>query len=229
MRPLDWLFPQRCVLCDRDGDALCAPCRADAVAALVHACPCCAIPLPAGQGSALCGRCLKRRPSFDASIAGATYEPPFDALVRDLKYRANLAFAPVLAALVAARATAATDAVSRLIPVPLARARMAMRGFNQSIEIARALSRRLSLPVDLDSVIRIHDTTAQAALPFEARRRNIRGAFAVVDAHRLGLAGATVAVVDDVMTTGSTLDEMATTLKRAGVARVINLVAARTP
>ncbi len=172
---------------------------------------------------------MKRAPAFDASVAAAAYEAPFDVLVRGLKYGARLAYAPLLASLLHERMAAHPMDIDVLIPVPLSRDRMATRGFNQSTEIARPLARRIEKRLDTTSVLRTRDTPPQTALPFDARRKNIRGAFAVIDSRRSLLEGLTVGVVDDVMTTGSTLDEMAATLKRAGVARVVNLVVARTP
>jgi ComF family protein len=224
---LDWLCPPACVLCDTPGAMLCDACRTDATAGVDPACPRCAIPLP--RAASLCGRCLKRSPAFDRTWAAALYTAPFTQLVRGLKYGATLAYAPLLADLLLARATAADEDFDRILPVPLSRERMGERGFNQSIEIARVLAQRLDLPLDTRSVLRILDTSPQASLALAARRRNLRGAFSVVDGSRQDLVGSHVAIVDDVMTTGATLDELARTLKRAGVARVTNLVVARTP
>ncbi len=226
---LDAIFPRACVLCDAPGKQLCDSCRRESTYPLANACPRCAIPLGASVDPRRCGRCLARAPAFDASLAAAAYEAPFDALVRGLKYSARLAYAPLLADLLHERVAAHRFDIDVLIPVPLSRDRMAARGFNQSIEIARPLASRMRTRLDTASVLRIRDTPPQAALPFDARRKNIRGAFAVIDARVAMLEGSTVGVVDDVMTTGSTLDEMAATLKRAGVARVVNLVVARTP
>ena len=237
-RSLDRIFPRACVLCDAPGPGLCGACRAAATRPVALACPRCAIPVSetnaSGFHAALCGRCLRRAPAFDASVAAASFEMPFDMLVRGLKYGARLAYAPLLAELLCERMAAcaslarATE-LDMLIPVPLSRDRMASRGFNQSIEIARPLARRMKTPLDTASVLRIRDTPPQASLPFDARRKNIRGAFAVIDTRRAAIEGASIGVVDDVMTTGSTLDEMAATLKRAGALRVVNLVVARTP
>jgi len=227
---LDRVSPEACALCGASGAPLCAPCLADAEAGLGSGCARCAIPLPAAGPGALCGRCLKRAPAYAQTIAGALFDAPFDQLVRGLKYGATLAHAPLFAALLHRRMrTTAAASPDVLIPVPLSRARMAARGFNQAIEIARPLSRRLDRQLLLDTVLRVVDTAPQASLPFDARRRNVRGAFAIVDARRERIAGRRVGVVDDVMTTGATLDELARTLRRAGAAAVINLIVARTP
>jgi len=228
---LDWLCPPACVLCTALGAMLCKACRVDATARVAHACPRCAIALPAQARMPVCGRCQRRRPAFDRTLAAAWYAPPFDRLIQGLKYGATLAYAPLLADLLHGRVITADipHFFDVVLPVPLSRGRMAERGFNQSIEIGRILADRLDRPLDTRSVLRIVDTSPQAALPFDARRRNIRGAFSVIDGCRHTLVGSHVAIVDDVMTTGATLDELARTLKRAGVAAVTCLVVARTP
>jgi predicted amidophosphoribosyltransferase len=108
--------------------------------------------------------------------------------------------------------------------VPLAAARLRARGFNQSLEIARALAAATGCRLAPHAAERGRDTPAQLDLPFAERARNVRGAFRCT----APLAGAEVALVDDVMTTGATLAELAATLKRAGAARVVNWVVART-
>ncbi len=228
---LDAIFPRACVLCDTPGQDLCDACSAESAHRVAISCPRCAIPQTASDAPRLCGRCLERAPAFDASVAAAIYEAPFDVLVRGLKYGARLAYAPLLAQMLEQRMRAHPAElveVDVLIPVPLSRDRMAARGFNQSVEIARPLARRIKARLDSASVLRTRDTPPQAALPFDARRKNIRGAFAVIDSRRSRLEGLRVGVVDDVMTTGFTLDEIAATLKRAGVARVVNFIVART-
>jgi ComF family protein len=191
---------------------LCAACESDARIDLSAACARCAIPLPGDVRVKLCGRCLRRPPAFDKTIAAALYD------------------APLFARLLHNRITDAVLAdVDVVLPVPLSRGRMATRGFNQAIEIARPLAQRLGRPLDTESVLRIADTAPQASLPFDARRRNVRGAFAVIDARRERIIGRRIGVVDDVMTTGATLEELAKTLKRAGAVAVVNLVVARTP
>jgi ComF family protein len=209
---------------------LCEACESDARVDPSAACARCGIPLPRDARVKLCGRCLRRPPAFDKTIAAALYEAPFDQLVRGLKYGATLAYAPLFARLLHGRATHAVLAdIDVVLPVPLSRARMATRGFNQAIEIARPFAEKLGRPLDTESVLRIADTAPQASLPFDARRRNVRGAFAVIDARRERIIGRRIGVVDDVMTTGATLEELAKTLKRAGAAAVVNLVVARTP
>src|SRR5262249_41419597 len=132
---------------------------------------------------------------------------------------------PILGSLLADRARPLASLGLVLVPVPLAFERLAERGFNQSLQIARAIARTLRVPLHSDTLTRVRHAPPEASLPLDARRRNIRGAFVV----RYNVRGLRIAVVDDVMTTGSTLEEIARVLKRVGAEHVINLVVARTP
>ena len=111
-----------------------------------------------------------------------------------------------------------------VLPMPLHPKRLAERGFNQALEIARGVARNLGRPIAPRGVLRVKDTPPQTELPYEERAKNVRGAFLC----KLDLTGASVAVLDDVMTTGATLNELARALKRAGATRVENFVIART-
>lgn len=214
------LLAQDCILCAApSGEALfCAGCAGD-LPALGEACPRCAGP---SAGGALCGACLARPPSFDATVAVWRYEFPVDRLVAALKYGGRLALAAALGAALAARV--AGRRVDALVPMPLAPSRLRSRGFNQAVEIARPLARDSGLRLDAGLAARVRDTLPQTDLPHDAREANVRGAFGVTRA----VAGLSVAIVDDVMTTGASLEELARTLKRAGAAQVENWVVART-
>lgn len=138
------------------------------------------------------------------------------------KYHGGVAIGALLADLLGA-AISPVPAVDFVTFVPLSRARLAERGFNQAREIARPLAKMHGIALRADVCVRVRHTGAQAELPFAQRRKNIRGAFACLD----DLGGARIAVVDDVMTTGATLDEIAKTLKKRGAARVVNWVVGR--
>lgn len=218
------LFGGACYLCR--GAALpqallCANCEADLPRAARDACPRCALASP---GGALCGRCLAQPPSYDATLAALWYRFPADVLVHALKFRGELAIAPMFARLLA-RDIDARDRPDYVVPVPLSAARLAQRGYNQAGEVARPLAAALGVTLAPQLCERTRDTRAQSDLPWAARARNVRGAFRCAQ----DLEGAVVAVVDDVMTTGATLEELARCLKRAGAARVVNWVLARTP
>lgn len=208
---------QDCALCGAvSGDALlCAGCRAD-LPPLPESCPRCALPSP---GAVPCGACGAAH--YDATVAVWRYEFPCDRLVQALKYRARLPIAGFFARALAGRVPAGVDLV---VPMPLHRSRLAERGFNPSLEIARPLARLTGGVLAIDAARRVRHTRAQAELPLEERAANVRDAFEC----RRDLGGRRVAIVDDVMTTGTTLDELARVLKAAGASRVDNWVVART-
>ena len=219
-RTANTLLPQNCFLCAAPaGDSLlCPACIASLPRLTSERCPICALPTP---GSAVCGGCLKHAPIFDATQAVFRYEFPLDRLIQSLKYAHRLAGADFLG-----RALAQSPVPFRpdlILPVPLAPARLAERGFNQALELARPLARLLGVPLEISRVHRRRDTAPQASLPWKERKQNIRHAFEC----ELDLTGKSVLVVDDVMTTGATLDELARTLKQHGAVRVENFVVAR--
>lgn len=214
------VLPQDCLLCaGGPTDALlCTACLAELPPLPDECCPVCA---DASPGGAVCGACLKSPPQFDATFATFRYAFPVDKLVHALKYQRRLATADFLAEAMLREIRPSGDII---IPLPLSAARLAERGFNQAVELARPLTRALGLPLELDGCTRSRDTAPQATLPWKERRRNIRHAFECA----LDLTGKAVIVIDDVMTTGATLEEFAGTLKARGAARVINWIAART-
>jgi ComF family protein len=218
---LDRLFRPACVVCSLAPGPICVDCEVDFFPAGRHRCGVCAIRL---HGEDLvCGRCLGAPPSFHRATALADYAPPVDAMVMALKFRARLELAPVFGNLLAQRTAVTRSAL--VIPVPLAFERLSERGFNQSLQIARAFCRASGARLGPDVVRRIRHAPPQQTLVLEARRRNVRGAFEVSGDVR----DRDVLVVDDVMTSGSTMDEIARLLAAAGAARVHALVVARTP
>jgi ComF family protein len=221
----DWLYPPTCLLCGDPGGPdqdLCGPC-AESLPYIAVACPRCALPLAAPEPR-LCGACQNRPPAFDAAFALLRYEEPVGHLVRSLKFGARYPAARLLGTLLAERLRGRVDLPEAIIPVPLHESRYRKRGFNQAIEIARSVSRRLDIPLDLTACRRIRATPAQARLPARERRRNLRKAFAA----RPGLAYRHVAILDDVVTTGTTVNEVARTLRRAGVEKIEVWACART-
>lgn len=212
---------QPCALCGRRslGSAVCPACL-DTLPRLPAArCPVCAQPTPLGE---VCGACLKRPPAFDGCVAAFRYAPPLDGLVQRLKYAGDLALAGFFADRLAAELTGA-DLPDLLIPLPLHPSRTRERGFNQAVEIGKPLSRRLDVPLDYLACQRTRPTPPQAGLPLKERRRNIRGAFVCSEV----LAGKRVALLDDVMTSGASLDALALAARRAGAAAVSVWVVAR--
>jgi len=217
-----WLLGGTCSLCRGAAERglLCEPCDAELPRLQKPLCPRCALPSPSGE---LCGRCLAEPPQFDATIAALEYAFPVDVLVQGLKFRGELAFAGLLGGLLAKRVHA-TPPVQYVLPVPLARDRLRERGYNQSLEIARYVAPAMRAQLAPGLCERTAPTRAQTGLPWPERAKNVRGAFRATRS----LDGATIALLDDVMTTGATLDEIAGTLKRSGAAHVVNWVVART-
>lgn len=223
------LYPATCVLCGAPGHAgldLCPGCLAD----LPHnrsCCSRCALPLPpAHPAGALCGECQRRPPPFAACHTAFRYEGPLPALLGGAKFRSRLNLARLLGQCLALSLRERGPGMAGLIvPVPLHPRRLRERGYNQSLELARAVSRGLAVPVDSASCARVQATVPQAGLEKKERRRNVRGAFQVLRPPQ----AAHVAILDDVVTTGSTVAELAQVLRRAGVARVDVWAVARTP
>jgi ComF family protein len=217
------VFPCTCLLCGATSGTgqLCGACDADLPWHSLPQCPQCAIPTPDGQ---VCGACLKHPPAFDRTRAALVYAFPLDRLIPRLKYNGQLAIAPALGECLA-QAVASGPGPDCLIPMPLHARRIRERGFNHATEIAREVAKRLSIPLDARSCQRIRDTPPQMGLKHDARRRNVRGAFVCTGDVR----GRRIALVDDVMTTGTSLDELAKTLKQAGALEVETWVVARTP
>ncbi|MES2148184.1 MAG: ComF family protein [Pseudomonadota bacterium] len=224
------LLPCCCALCGGSCAApVCAPCQAQFLGRAGARCRRCANPL--ADAGRLCGTCLAQDPAYDATVAAADYALPLDQLVLQLKFGARLALAPLCA-------LALRDAVLRqrdfvlpnlLCPVPLGPRRLVERGFNQALEIARPLADSLGIPLHARLAIRTLDTQAQSGMAPGQRRANIRHAFIVAPEAVALVRGQHIGIVDDVMSSGQTLGELAATFKRFGAARVSNLVFARTP
>jgi len=219
----NWWFPPVCVLCGDDGEErrdLCRGC-ADDLPFVKVVCVQCGAPLPM---PGTCGHCQRRAPAFDRTVAAFHYASPLDALIKRLKFNGELSLARLLGELMAERfGEFETDSPDVIVPVPLHVQRLKERGFNQALELARPIAERLGVPLAWRHVARIRATDPQADLPAKLRYRNIKGAFAVAP----GFAARHVAIVDDVMTTGYTVNELAATLRRAGVATVSVWVCAR--
>lgn len=212
-------LPEQCLLCNAAATtlALCGRCH-DELPWLPQAhCPQCALPTTNGN---VCGGCLSHRPGFDAITAAFIYEWPLAPLIQRYKYAGNLALAGVFARALASRINTAVDVI---IPMPLAPRRLAERGFNQALEIARVVSRVKQTTLAPTACRRVLESLPQATLPWKERARNIRGAF-VCDAD---LSGKRVAVIDDVLTTGATINELARNLRKAGAIEIQGWVVAR--
>lgn len=219
--PGESLVAQDCVLCGAGSRRLvCAACE-EALPRALASCARCALPLPL---TGICGQCVRRAPAFDAAAAAFDYRFPVDRLVRRYKYAGDLAVGRWLGERLAER-VGPHETPALIVAPPSTRERLRARGFNPALEIAKVVARRVGASVALEGLVRTRETAPQPGLARNARRRNIEGAYAT----RLDLAGRDVVIVDDVMTTGATLEAAARVLKRAGAGRVTAWVAARTP
>jgi len=210
------MLPSHCLLCGgRGGNGidLCAACAAELPR---NACCCARCALPLATPAASCGRCQRRAPPWDSAWAPFRYAWPLDRLEARFKFGADLATGRMLA-LSWCGVIAPAELPQAIVPVPLHRARLRARGYNQALELAKPLAKALGVPLLRDALRRVRATDAQSELSAAARRRNVRGAFV---ARFDGEIPAHVALLDDVFTTGATLGECARVLKRAGVAKV---------
>ena len=216
------LFMKNCLLCGtKSGDDFCKACR-NSLPCLTHdRCVVCALPV---KGSQICGACLANPPAFGRSVAALEYTFPVDALLQRLKYGANLAMARVLADLLFSHIDNAVDLPDFIVPMPLHPGRLRERGFNQALELARRISKKTGIALLPDVCHRVRDTPSQTGLPWKERERNIRGAFSC----ETKLEGKHIAILDDVMTTGATLNELAKVLRKCGASHVSGWVVART-
>ncbi len=219
---LNSLLPKRCPLCAaHTTQAFCADCRR-LLPWITTACEVCGAAL---HEVGVCGRCQSRPPYYDHAVIPFKYRTPVSTQIQALKYHDQLRYAAALGAMICQRAwkdpRAAPDV---LIPVPLHRKRLRQRGFNQALEIARRIGKELGIEVSHSLLERIKNTVPQTTLDKAERRRNVKGAFQTTPTP----PPAHVALVDDVVTSGSTVNAAARALKRAGVKTVSVWAAART-
>ena len=214
------LLPGSCLLCGEESrhQLLCPNCTADLPPLPKHLCPLCADQTTHGER---CGACLKDPPHFTRTHALFRYDFPVDRIVHALKYGHQLAVAKWAGQRLAEQIS--RSEFDGIVPLPLHAGRLRERGFNQSAEIARALENCLKFPVDRSIVVRTRATLPQADLPHKERHRNVRGAFEC----RADLSGRRLLLLDDVMTTGATVNECARVLKLHGAASVTVAVIAR--
>jgi ComF family protein len=230
---IETMLPSPCAICAGWSSRRICPDCSTRFAAPVMRCHRCALPLPLPLPlpvpQAPCAACLQSSPVFDRAAAAFDYAFPWDRLIAEFKFRGGLEWsAPLAECLV--RALGAEDlAVDVITAVPLSPQRLRERGYNQSWEIARRVARQVHLPARGDVLLRWRDTPHQAQLDRRQRDANLRGAFMPASAAaRQWLQGRRVALVDDVLTTGTTANEATRALREAGAACVHLWVLART-
>ena len=213
---------QPCVLCgsmSREG-LWCAACDAALPYLDAPHCPVCALPTPTGE---MCGQCLTQPPLFTRTTAAFGYAFPLDKLIQAMKYSEQLSLAHAFAKKLVQRIDK-NSLPDYLIPMPLHPAKLRQRGFNQSLLIAATLSRELNLKLLPDKCQRIRDTPPQSALPWKERNKNVRNAFRC----DIDLTGKHIAMVDDVLTSGASLNALAEAILKKGARKVSAWVVART-
>lgn len=219
------VVPSRCAVCGAwPAEPVCKACTARFAPAQPR-CGRCALPVPGGV--AVCGQCLREPPPLDACFAAVAYGYPWSGLITEFKFHGQPGRAATLAALLGA-VPGVQDALARaerVLPMPLAHGRLAGRGFNQALEIARRLAPERT---DARLLLRLRETPPQASLARRERLANVRGAFAVDPLRGAAVRGRRVALVDDVMTSGASVFAAAQALRDAGAAHVCALVVART-
>lgn len=209
-------LPRICVLCNQyhsENHAICTLCRAH-LKAIGPACRYCALPLPESV-FLVCGQCCKHKPYVDNVIAPYAFEEPLRTLLHEFKYHEGLYLCSFLAALIAEALPSNARNTQCLIPVPMHPKRLRQRGFNQAVELAKHLGHVLGIPYDVAHCIKITNTAPQASLNAKQRRRNLRHAFQVKP-----LPYQHVTLIDDLITTGSTINELAKALKHHGVSQI---------
>ena len=220
----DALIPKRCQLCatpNRHG--ICVDCHG-LLPWIGVGCEVCGTPLPE---AGVCGDCQRQPRHYERGLIPFRYESPIASHIHHLKYNQQLRYADFLGAMMCQQIWQDAGVLPEIIiPVPLHPRRLRQRGFNQALEIARRIGEELGLEVDYTSLLRVKDTVAQVGLSGAARRQNVRGAFRV--RNQAAVRGTHVALVDDVVTSGSTVTAAAHALKRAGVTRVSVWAAAKT-
>ncbi|MEE8482794.1 MAG: ComF family protein [Acidiferrobacterales bacterium] len=222
----DWLLAGSCELCAAPLEgtgALCRQCE-DSLTKPDSRCNICAAALPAGTYPHSCGHCQQEPPAFDSVHAALIYAQPVSGLIHDLKYNKKLYLARTLGELLAKSVANETSiGPDILFPVPLHRARLRQRGYNQSLEIAKPVSQHLGIAIDFNLVSRIKNTEPQTNLKPKHRAGNVKHAFKPMRS----VEGKRIALIDDVMTTGFTVNAIAKILKVAGAKEVQVWVVAR--
>ena len=230
---LDVILPPLCHIChsfipDAGRLHICPTCLNSLPLVSSPLCPICGIPFIGVGGDHRCGACTLQPPHFDAARAHFLYEGPIRELIHTFKYNrsSHLRYPLALLALEGLCGDPAVSDLNLIVPVPLHRSRLRQRGFNQAVLLGRVLARHLTLPMVPDALVRTRATEPQIELTAAERRVNVRGAFSVKRPERI--TGKRILLLDDVMTTGSTMDECAKELKKAGAAAVIAVTVART-
>ncbi len=222
----EYLLPPTCILCGNkglNGSDICMHCK-EGLPRNKQCCYRCAeVLVTSSHLPLLCGHCLSSPPAFDETYAPFLYQGEIRHLITSLKFGAHYKNARLLALLLAEYLKESAELPDLIIPVPLHNSRYRERRFNQAIEIAKTVSKELFIPLDITSCLKHIKTPHQTTLTAKQRHKNIKNSFCITKPLDINH----VAILDDVMTTGSTANELAKLLKTAGVNRVDVWVCAR--
>jgi ComF family protein len=219
------LLPYYCVLCHEkaEGQDLCAPCAAE-LPDIEQACPRCAMPLR-GETSRECGACQQNPPDYDRTIALFSYQDPIIKMVSQFKFHEKLLYGRLFSQLLIKKIRQQQlELPELLIPIPLHSSRLRERGYNQALELAKPLAKFFHLKLNYRDLVRTRVTQQQSTIKKNDRASNVKNAFAV----RQKISAKHVGLIDDVMTTGHTVNECANVLKKQGVEKVTVFAVART-
>jgi ComF family protein len=229
---LNLLFPPQCLSCDAlvpTHGTLCLTCWQKVSFITEPFCACCGLPFEFALGDgALCGECLREHPPFSRARAALRYDEHSKSLILKLKYHDQSYLSRIYGAWLAKAGAEMLAASDVIVPVPLHYWRFVSRRYNQSALLAQSLSKACGLPCLPDGLLRTRKTASQAGLTRAQRFDNVRGAFTANRKHAAKLAGKSVLLVDDVMTTGATLEQCCKALLKAGASTVNVLTLART-
>lgn len=233
MKVVDWLFPANCALCQSrvDQGHICGSCWGK-ISFISHPfCQCCAYPLACGEAELdvqfLCAACLQKKPFFSQSRSIFLYDPLSRGLILPFKHRGKLYLGRLLAQWMAAVDPNFFQGIDVVIPVPLHWTRLIKRGFNQAQVLAKHIAKYQKIENNPFVLKRQQRTPSQGGLGQKERAKNVRNVFQVNPRHKKGVIGKTVLLVDDVMTSGATLNECSRVLLLAGVKEVRTVTAAR--
>jgi ComF family protein len=219
------LFPPTCILCNNsgfNGQDICQNCLDDLPRNL-NCCLRCAESFESQEQAQYCGRCLSSPPAFDHTVAPYGYDDRLRYLISGLKFNRHHPNARLLGFLLAHNLKPSPNPPEAIIPMPIHPTRLKERGFDQTFEIAKAVTHHLKIPINPDLALRIRNTPHQIHLSAQQRRINLKSAFQITAPKRYRH----VAILDDVMTTGTTCHELAQALKKSGVKKVEVWVCAR--
>ena len=215
------LFKSQCVLCDSKVGgkiSLCSDCRAE-LAIVDYSCEACALPLVNNESGSLCGQCIAQAPVADYAINLFQYISPVDYLISQMKFHQQFSVVAVLADLLKTHVNnidLAHGFPDAFLPVPLHKKRLVKRGFNQALEIIKPLAIEKDIPILLDVISRTKETRPQTNLNKVERKSNMSGCFTLNKCPEMSH----IVIVDDVVTTGATTNELAKLLKKSGVKKV---------